>query len=228
VGKIRNLRLGLLLFSIFSMMTFVFSCSRFPSVSNPTTPGKSIEQTSSPTPSETLPTILTYKDLSALVDANPAQIDNSKFPITPVESLGITGNPPHVDIAKYILTVDGLVDKPLALSYDAILKYPTVTDVVLLICPGAFVDNAKWTGVPVTTILAKAGLKPEASQVTFYAMDGYEQTFSIKDVQQNGVFLAYKVNGQILPKEHGYPIRLVMKGKYGSNWVKWVNHIEIE
>jgi DMSO/TMAO reductase YedYZ molybdopterin-dependent catalytic subunit len=41
------------------------------------------------------------------------------------------------------------------------------------------------------------------------------------------VFLALKVNGQILPKEHGYPLRLVMEEKEGNAWVKWVNHVEL-
>jgi DMSO/TMAO reductase YedYZ molybdopterin-dependent catalytic subunit len=136
--------------------------------------------------------------------------------------------PPDVDIATYTLSVDGLVDSPLALSYDAILKYPAVSEVVLLICPGNFANNAEWTGVPVTTFLAAAGIKPGASEVTFYAMDQYQRTFSLQDIQQDGVFLAYKVNGQVLPKEHGYPIRLVVKGVYGAEWVKWVDHIEVK
>ena len=155
-------------------------------------------------------------------------MDNSKLPITPVEQIHLTGSAPEIDIAKYRLTVDGLVDTPLSLTYDAIMQYPTVTEVVLLICPGVFADNAQWTGVPVATILAEAGIKPQASQVTFYAADQYQVTLSLDEAQRDGVFLAHTVDGQILPKEHGYPLRLVVKGEYGSNWVKWVDHIEIK
>ena len=175
-----------------------------------------------------MPAIVTYDDLRLLVNADPSKIDNSKLPITPIEALHPTGITPNVDISKYTLTIDGLVNHPLSLSYGDILKYPTVSQVVLLICPDTFVDNAKWTGIPMTTLLAKAGIKSEASTVTFYAMDGYYLTFPIKDIQQPGVFMAYKVNDQTLTPDAGYPIRLVMKGKYGSNWVKWVNHIEIK
>jgi DMSO/TMAO reductase YedYZ molybdopterin-dependent catalytic subunit len=192
------------------------------------TPSQSTELTTSPTTNGGLPPILTWQDLSALINSDPAHIDNSKFPITPVEQLGITENTADVDITQYTLSVDGLVDTPLALSYDDILKYSAVSEVVLLICPGTFADNAEWTGVPVTTLLIEAGIKSEASYVVFYAVDGYLQTSSLKDIQQDGVFLAYMVNGQILPKTHGYPIRLVMKGKYGSYWIKWVNRIEIK
>ena len=99
---------------------------------------------------------------------------------------------------------------------------------VLIICPGNFANNAEWTGVPVTTLLTEAGIKPEASEVTFSAMDKYQRTFSLQDIQQNGLFLAYRVNGQVLPKEHGYPIRLVVKGVYGAEWVKWIDHIEVK
>jgi sulfoxide reductase catalytic subunit YedY len=49
----------------------------------------------------------------------------------------------------------------------------------------------------------------------------------LEDVQKDGVFLAYKVDGQVLPLEHGYPLRLVAEGQYGSNWVKWLTHIEV-
>jgi DMSO/TMAO reductase YedYZ molybdopterin-dependent catalytic subunit len=216
------------MFSVLATATFLISCSHIPSTPSPKLPAKSTESTPAPTPNGGLPVILTYKDLSILIDNDPAQIDNSSFPITPVESLGITGSPPNVDLANYTLSVDGLVNNPLALSYDAILQYPAVSEVVLLICPGSFVDNAKWTGVLVTTLLTEAGIKTEASQVIFHALDRYERTFSLQDSQQDGVFLAYAVNDQILPKEHGYPVRLVAKGKYGSDWVKWVNHIEIK
>jgi len=166
-------------------------------------------------------------EIADLIVSNPAEVDNSKLPITPVEELHITGFAPEVDIADYHLTVDGLVKSPFSLTYDAIMEYPTVSEVVLLICPDYFADNAEWTGVPLTTLLSKADIKDPASQVVFYALDGYKRVFSVEEVQRDGVFLAHTVNGQILPKEHGYPLRLVVKGRYGGEWVKWVEHIEV-
>ena len=107
------------------------------------------ETTPGPTTTGTLPPIQTYEDLGVLRNEDPALIDNSIFPITPTGAIHPTVSAPPLDIANYSLTVDGLVDTPLSLSYGAILKYPSVTEVVLLICQGAFVDNAEWTGVPV-------------------------------------------------------------------------------
>jgi len=158
----------------------------------------------------------------------PDRFDNAGRLITPTADLNRTGLPPEeIDIAEYRLTVDGLVERPLALSYDQVLAYPTVTKVVLLICPGFFEDNAEWTGVPVATLLAEAGVKPEAVEVKFRDFGNYTKTLSLEVAQQEGVFLAHSVNGEVLPLDHGYPLRLVAEGRYGSDWVKWVKHIEV-
>jgi DMSO/TMAO reductase YedYZ molybdopterin-dependent catalytic subunit len=139
-----------------------------------------------------------------------------------------TGKQPEINITEYRLIIDGLVENPLSLTYKDIMEYPTVTDVVLLICPDTFADNAEWTGVPVITLLNEADIKAEASEVVFYAVDGYKQELYLDTVQQEGVFLAHTVNGELLPPEHGYPLRLVVKGEYGLFWVKWLERIEIK
>jgi DMSO/TMAO reductase YedYZ molybdopterin-dependent catalytic subunit len=167
-------------------------------------------------------------EMSRLTTLDPAHVDNSNFPITPTDKLHPTGKTPEIDIAEYRFVVEGLVEKPLSLTYDAILEYPTVTEVVLLICPETFVDNAEWTGIPVSTLLAEAGIKPEAKEIAFYAVDGYKQEFNLDTVQQEGVFLAHTVNGQTLPLNHGYPLRLVIRGEYGFFWVKWLERIEVK
>jgi DMSO/TMAO reductase YedYZ molybdopterin-dependent catalytic subunit len=154
-------------------------------------------------------------------------VDNSDLPITPVEELNTTGTPVELDINTYRLTVEGLVENPLSLSYEEITAYPNVTEVVLLICPGVFYDNAEWTGAPVADILRQAKVKPEAEKVYFEAAGGYRQILTIEEAMSDGVFLAYEVNGQPLPLEHGYPFRLVVRGKYGSRWVKWLTRIEV-
>jgi DMSO/TMAO reductase YedYZ molybdopterin-dependent catalytic subunit len=194
-----------------SMVVFASSCGQFFSGSYPT---------------QTNPNDLSY--LSSLDGSELAVFDNSKLPITPIEDLHVAGSwSKTVDIADYRLTVDGLVDKPLTLTYGEIMRYPTVTHAVLLVCPNFFADNAEWTGVLVSTLLAEAGVMPQAKQVTFYALDGYQRTLSLEEVKSDGVFLAHTVDGQVLPKEHGYPLRLVVKGVFGDSWVKWVDQIKI-
>jgi DMSO/TMAO reductase YedYZ molybdopterin-dependent catalytic subunit len=217
--------IGLLLAAVLTISGSVLSCSS----STTTTPITTATSTTSPTTTDLTitPTSVT-DDLSFLVTNNPALVDNTFLPVTPIDKLHLTGTPSDVDINAYRLVIDGRVDNPFNLTYDEIKALPSVTGVVLLICPGVFVDNAEWTGVPVAALLEKAGVQQNASQIIFYDTDQYQQTFFLKEVVRDGVFLAYSVDGQPLPEEHGFPLRLVVKGEYGNVWVKWVDHIEIQ
>ena len=78
-----------------------------------------------------------------------------------------------------------------------------------------------------STLLTEAGIKAGATKVNFQSSDGFQNSLPLEVVQQEGVFLAYKVDGQVLPAKHGYTLRLVAKGIYGDHWVKWVTHIEV-
>jgi len=131
-------------------------------------------------------------------------------------------------ISDYILTVDGLVETPLELTYESLLNYPMVTKKVWLVCPGIFEEEREWTGVPVSTLLAEAGLKPQASKVIFHAsLDEYTIELPLIVAQQDGVFVAYKVDNEELSFDDGYPIRLVVEPREGFYWVKWLDHIEV-
>jgi sulfoxide reductase catalytic subunit YedY len=185
------------------------------------------------TSTDLIPSIKSYEDLSLLADMDPAEVDNANLPLTPVEALHTT-TPERldVDIDSYNLLVDGMVANPLELTYDEVLTYPQFSKAVLLICPGFFVDNADWTGVQVTALLSEAEVSPDATTITFYGLDeyyglNYSRTFPLESINADGVFLAYQVNGQLLPPEHGYPLRLVMEGSLGYEWVKWVGRVEI-
>ena len=168
-------------------------------------------------------------DLSYLKDKNPAEVDNSNLPITPVDRLSLTGKAPKsVDIDAYRLTVSGRVKSTLDITYKELQSFPEVTKVVLLICHGSHVDNARWTGVPVSLLLDKAGLLPDAHEVSFIALDRYSRTLSLEIVKATGTFVAYKVNGEAIPLKHGYPVRLVVKDQFGENWVKWLRQIDVQ
>ncbi|MFC1846637.1 molybdopterin-dependent oxidoreductase [Chloroflexota bacterium] len=193
----------------------------------PTTTTVTVTTQPPPTTTTVTVTVEPYTGLEYLIREDPAEVDNSDLQVTPTEYLHRTGLTPEVDIEQYSLSIEGLVENPLTLSYEMLLEYETVTEVVLLICPGFFVDNAQWTGVPLATLLAEAGLKAEATEITFYAMDNYKRTLSLEVVNRDGVFLAYKVNGEILPLDHGYPLRLVVSKIFGNEWVKWINRIVV-
>ena len=112
--------------------------------------------------------------------SDPAISDSINIAITPTEELATTGSTPIVDMAKYRLTVEGLVEKPLTLTYAEVLKYPAVTATILLVCPDLFKNNAQWTGVPVKTLLTAAGLKLGVTKITFVGADGYRRAFRPK------------------------------------------------
>jgi DMSO/TMAO reductase YedYZ molybdopterin-dependent catalytic subunit len=166
--------------------------------------------------------------LQDLADEDPALVDNSDLEVTSTEDLHTTGEPVDVDLSEYRLTVDGLVDNPLSLTYEDILARPSVTEVVLLICTTVFVDNAEWTGTPLAGILEQAGVQAEAKRVEFFGADGYRTSVYIDEAMAPGTLVAYEVNGEVLPREHGYPLRMVVEGKYGSRWAKWLVRIEVK
>ena len=122
----------------------------------------------------------------------------------------------NIDITKYRLTVGGLVNNPLSLSYEELMQYPPIAETVTITCPGYFSENRDWVGVPVSTILSEASIGDTATKVTFYSVDGYKSQWSPYD---SSLFLAYTVDGQTLPKDNGFPIRLVVPQEIGAEWV---------
>ncbi len=164
-------------------------------------------------------------DLSYLVEADPAAVDNSALPVTPLERMHVIGRPPQVDIGAYRFTVGGLAGNPLSLGYEELKNFPVESRVVLLICPLTFADNPRWTGIPLTALLEAAGARPEATEVVLRSLDGFEIPLPISLAPD--ILLAYEVDGVALPPGHGYPLRAVVKGRIGLYWLRWLEGIEV-
>ncbi len=99
---------------------------------------------------------------------------------------------------------------------------------------GEAVGNAEWTGTPLRGVLEAAGIEPDATQVVFTGLDRgvqgeieqqYERSLPIAEAMRDEVLLAYEVNGQPLPPQHGFPLRLIVPGWYGMTDVKWLRSI---
>ena len=164
---------------------------------------------------------------SKLLYMNPEEVDNRNLEIDPLDKFGTMGSTDvAIDLKTYRLNVTGKVRRPLSLSYDQILKYPSVTEVVLLICPGFFSFNGRWTGVSLKDLLQEAQIKKEAQYVDINGA-GNSVRIPIKMIEQKRILLAYRVNGVPLPQEHGFPLRLVYEDAYGSNWVKYVDEVVV-
>ena len=164
---------------------------------------------------------------SKIVGMNPAEIDNRDLEIDLLDQFGTMGPTDiSVDLATYRLKVTGEVDRPLSLSYDEILKLPSVTENVLLICPGFFSNHGRWTGVHLKDLLERAQLKKEAM---FLDIKGYKKEMRIRleNIHRKKILLAYRVNGEPLPKSHGFPLRLVYEDNFGDDWIKYVDEIVV-
>jgi DMSO/TMAO reductase YedYZ molybdopterin-dependent catalytic subunit len=163
-----------------------------------------------------------------LKNMNPAEIDNRNLEVDPLAQFGTMGpTDVAVDLKTYRLKVTGAVDRPLFLGYDQILKYPSLTEVVLLICPGFFSNNGRWTGISFKALLQEAQVKKEAKYIDINGANGKVTRISLKELEKKRIFLAYHVNGKPLPQKHGFPLRLVYEDAYGSDWVKYVDEIVI-
>jgi DMSO/TMAO reductase YedYZ molybdopterin-dependent catalytic subunit len=166
------------------------------------------------------------------IDKNPAELDSSNMDVTPLTEFGTMGLDDYqVDLEEWRLVVDGKVEKPLSLKYPEILDLPSIEKTVLLVCPGVFVNNGTWKGISIVELLKRAQVKDDAAYVTLRGPRGnYEKVerYPLNDAGSDLLFLAYQVNGTALPRKHGYPLRLVVEGRYGSEWVKYVWNVKVD
>jgi DMSO/TMAO reductase YedYZ molybdopterin-dependent catalytic subunit len=140
---------------------------------------------------------------------------------------------PNVDRGAWRLRVEGLVGRPIELGYDELLAMPGVEQYVTLQCisnlvGGDLVGTAKWTGVPLRAVLARAGgVAPRAVRVAFHAVGGYSDSLPVAKALAPTTVVAYGMNGNSLPRAHGFPARIIVPGIYGMKNVKWLERIEV-
>jgi DMSO/TMAO reductase YedYZ molybdopterin-dependent catalytic subunit len=163
-----------------------------------------------------------------IIRMQPKDIDPSLLPLDKIEDLHRTGVPQKININTWRLAVTGVKIKyPSEFSYSELQQMPQVKKSVLLICPRIFKDYAKWEGVPLSDILKKAGVAETYHSVIIKGKDRYSKSFTRREIDENLIFLALKVNDKVLPKEHGFPLRVVAEDILGGKWVKWVTQIEV-
>ena len=141
---------------------------------------------------------------------------------------------PQVPRDSWRLRIHGMVDRELELTFTDLLAREQVERYITLSCVsndvgGGLVGNALWQGVLLAPLLEEAGIDPAATQVVSRSIDGWNcgsPTSAIMDGRD--AMLAIAMNGEPLPAEHGYPVRLVVPGLYGYvSATKWVTEIEL-
>ena len=133
----------------------------------------------------------------------------------------------NVDINGYTLSIDGLVDAPVTMTYDEVKALDAYERLITLNCVEGWNATVLWKGVLLEDLLNKAGVKPEAVTVIFGSVDGYTTSLPLETIVGKHLILAYGANGLDLPPEMGYPFIVVAEEKLGYKWARWVNRITL-
>ena len=141
---------------------------------------------------------------------------------------------PRVDTSDWRLKVTGLVDREVEIDWNTLQSKPMQEALVTLTCVsnevgGDLIGNAVWTGWPVRELLALAGPKPKADMVLQTSVDGWTCGTPVQALTDDrNALLAIRMNGEPLPFEHGFPVRLVVPGLYGYvSACKWVTELKL-
>ena len=139
----------------------------------------------------------------------------------------------NLDVEQWRLGISGAVAHSTSLGWRDILNRNSFDQAVTLMCidtlpGGSSLGNAMWRGISLKRLLKDVGADEDtARDVIFRASDGYDDSIPFARAMQDDVMLAYLMNGEKLPKEHGFPLRLIVPGLYGIKNVKWITEIEI-
>jgi DMSO/TMAO reductase YedYZ molybdopterin-dependent catalytic subunit len=163
---------------------------------------------------------------------------------------------PVLDAHDYNLSIYGAVETPFKISYKELLTMPSITQPATLECAGngriflipqvkgaqwqlGAVSTANWTGVPLSALLERAGAHADACEILFEACDTgtpKEEPIPPRDTpyarslamdKAKDVIIAYQMNGEEIPLDHGFPLRAIVPGHYGMASVKWLTGIRI-
>ena len=174
--------------------------------------------------------------------------------ITPIEHFFVRNHfpVPTIEAKTWRLAVDGHVGNAIRFTIDELKQFPAHSVTATLECSGngrgylepkkqgvqwlqGAVGNAKWTGVPLSAVLERAKIKDAAADVVFVGADRGEtkegqktsflRSLPLKKAMQSNVLLAYAMNDEELPRDHGFPLRVVVPGWFGVASVKWLTRI---
>jgi DMSO/TMAO reductase YedYZ molybdopterin-dependent catalytic subunit len=204
-------------------------------------------------------TLVPFTDLPETVNVAPSPdrrvLDIRKIdgPFTPRDQFYTIQHygHPQVDPAAFRLKVSGLIERPLSLSLDELRGLRPAELVAGFECSGnrrplqGLSSNGRWSGVPLRTVLERAGVKPEAREFVFFGADRgkeevefrtqkfeVEQQFGRSLTREQALssepFLAYALNGEPLSVHQGFPLRLIVPGWYGVANVKWLSEIHAQ
>ena len=153
---------------------------------------------------------------------------------------------PAVEVGDWSLRIDGLVDRPLELSFDDLARRSKRVVETVHQCAGSPLEptvptrriaNVRWAGIDLAELLEEVGVRADATHIWAYGLDhgefaGAHQDHYVKDiplsrVAEGDVLVAYELDEEPLSPKHGFPARLVVPGFFGTNSVKWLSRLEL-
>ncbi len=141
---------------------------------------------------------------------------------------------PQVDPSTWSLRIHGLVEEDVVLTWDDLVALPQRETVATLVCVsnevgGDLIGTARWLGVPIRDLLARAKPTADADMVLSHSIDGFTASTPLEALtDERDALLAIGMNGEALPVEHGFPVRMVVPGLYGYvSATKWVTELEV-
>ena len=164
------------------------------------------------------------------------QEDDRITPVTDLFTYHIFGRPKQlerwqVDNSAYSLVITGLVDPPFRLSLSQIRDdfRPVAADMVLQCMTNVHWGRIRFTGARLLDVLAHAGLPEAAYKVALHGADGFDANLRVEELreQPDAFLLAYAMNDEPIPPDHGFPVRMTAGGKYGFKWCKWLTEVEL-
>ncbi|HET7466581.1 MAG TPA: molybdopterin-dependent oxidoreductase [Candidatus Dormibacteraeota bacterium] len=157
--------------------------------------------------------------------------------LTPIENFYIVsknlGGDPNIDGGSWRLKIGGLASNPVTLTVQDLRALPATSEYVTLECisnlvGGSLMSTGIFTGVALRYLLQQAGPKSSASWAGFKAADGYTESLPLSAIDSDPTILvAYELDGDPLPAEHGYPARILIPGRYGMKGPKWLTEIDL-
>ncbi|HEX4525719.1 MAG TPA: molybdopterin-dependent oxidoreductase [Gaiellaceae bacterium] len=165
----------------------------------------------------------------APVTSGFSQLLGNLLPVGGWRIYTISGSMPIFDERSWRLEINGLVRKPVQLTYAQLLALPRADQVSDFHCvTGWSVDNVRWGGVRFRDLLALAEPLPSAQAVRFVSMEQpYDDSLTLDQVRLGNVMLAYEMDGHPLSRPHGAPARVVIPEMYGYKGVKWLTRMEL-
>lgn len=154
---------------------------------------------------------------------------------------------PDINAADWRLRVGGFVEKPQEFTLDQIRQRSDKRDLAVTIeCSGnvafgaanGMVSNGMWSGVGLASLLKDCGVKPEAREIVFFGADlerarpdaveiPHGRSVYLQDAMDPNAMLVYSLNGNPLPRDRGFPLRVIVPGWYGMAHIKWVSRLEV-